>query len=138
MFRFAQELLGTVLLFIQPRMITVAMLGVTAGLPLALTGSVLTAWMTEAGVSLGSIGLIALVGLSYNFKFLWAPVIDSTALAAADHLAGTAAWLVDFLPIGADGRGRRPGRGGPIQYPAGHRRTGGFGGLPVGLSGYCH
>ena len=80
MLRIAQEVFGTVLLFIQPRMIAVAILGVTAGLPLALTGSVLTAWMTEAGVSLGSIGLIALVGLSYNFKFLWAPVIDQLPL----------------------------------------------------------
>ena len=33
----------------------------------------------QAGVSLGSIGLIALVGLSYNL-FLWAPVIDQLPL----------------------------------------------------------
>ena len=95
MLRIAQEVFGTVLLFIQPRMIAVAILGVTAGLPLALTGSVLTAWMTEAGVSLGSIGLIALVGLSYNFKFLWAPVIDQLPLPPLTTWLGRRrGWLI--------------------------------------------
>ena len=79
MLRIAQEVFGTVLLLFS-REDRGRDPGVTAGLPLALTGSVLTAWMTEAGVSLGSIGLIALVGLSYNFKFLWAPVIDQLPL----------------------------------------------------------
>jgi PAT family beta-lactamase induction signal transducer AmpG len=41
-----------------------------------LTISVLQAWMTEEGVDLGVIGLMALVGLPYTLKFLWAPLLD--------------------------------------------------------------
>jgi MFS transporter, PAT family, beta-lactamase induction signal transducer AmpG len=52
-------------------------LGFSSGLPLALSGSTLLVWMTEAGVNLGTIGLFALVGTPYTIKFLWAPVIDA-------------------------------------------------------------
>jgi len=51
-------------------------MGFASGLPLGLTGATLTYWLSEAGVSRTSIGLFALVGLSYSYKFLWAPVID--------------------------------------------------------------
>jgi MFS transporter, PAT family, beta-lactamase induction signal transducer AmpG len=51
-------------------------MGFASGLPLGLTGATLTYWLAEAGVSRTSIGLFALVGLSYSYKFLWAPVID--------------------------------------------------------------
>ena len=52
-------------------------LGFSSGLPLALSGSTLPIWMSEAGVDLGTIGLFALVGTPYTIKFLWAPVVDA-------------------------------------------------------------
>ncbi|MDW8444421.1 MAG: MFS transporter [Acetobacteraceae bacterium] len=52
------------------------LLGFSAGLPLPLTGFTLRQWFAEAGVSLGAIGLTALIGLAYTLKFLWAPVLD--------------------------------------------------------------
>ncbi len=51
-------------------------LGFASGLPLALTGATLQAWLTEAGLDLTTIGLFAYVGLPYTLKFLWAPVMD--------------------------------------------------------------
>ena len=51
-------------------------LGFASGLPLALTGGTLQAWLTEAGLDLTTIGLFAYVGLPYTVKFLWAPVMD--------------------------------------------------------------
>ena len=51
-------------------------LGFASGLPLALTGGTLQAWLTEAGLDLTTIGLFAYVGLPYTMKFLWAPVMD--------------------------------------------------------------
>jgi len=50
--------------------------GFSSGLPLALTGGTLQAWMTVAGVDLRTIGVFALVGLPYTFKFLWSPLMD--------------------------------------------------------------
>ncbi|MFA6020473.1 MAG: AmpG family muropeptide MFS transporter [Rhodospirillales bacterium] len=58
------------------RILAVLFLGFSSGLPLALTGQTLMAWLTEAEVDLATIGLFALVGVPYNFKFVWAPLID--------------------------------------------------------------
>ena len=51
-------------------------MGFASGLPLAMSGSTLGTWMTQAGVNLKTIGLFALVSLPYSFKFLWAPLLD--------------------------------------------------------------
>jgi len=51
-------------------------MGFSSGLPLALTFGTLSFWLSEVGVSRTSIGLFALVGISYSVKFLWSPVID--------------------------------------------------------------
>jgi PAT family beta-lactamase induction signal transducer AmpG len=54
----------------------VLLMGFASGLPLALTGATLYFWLAELGVSLTTIGFFSLVGISYNFKFLWSPLID--------------------------------------------------------------
>ena len=51
-------------------------LGFASGLPLALTGQTLQAWLSVEHVALGTIGLFTLVGLPYTLKFLWAPFMD--------------------------------------------------------------
>jgi len=62
------------------RMLTSLLMGFSCGLPLLLTISVLQAWMKEEGVDLTVIGLMALVGLPYTVKFLWAPFLDRFTL----------------------------------------------------------
>jgi PAT family beta-lactamase induction signal transducer AmpG len=54
----------------------ITFLGFASGLPLALTGGTLQAWMTVAGVDLRTIGIFALVGIPYTLKFLWSPIMD--------------------------------------------------------------
>jgi MFS transporter, PAT family, beta-lactamase induction signal transducer AmpG len=58
------------------RVAVMALAGFSSGLPLALTGGTLQAWMTVAGVDLRTIGIFALVGLPYTVKFLWSPLLD--------------------------------------------------------------
>ncbi|NLO80849.1 MAG: AmpG family muropeptide MFS transporter [Xanthomonadaceae bacterium] len=58
------------------RMLIALLMGIIAGMPLLLTGSVLQAWMTLEGVELETIGLFGLVGIPYALKFLWAPLLD--------------------------------------------------------------
>jgi PAT family beta-lactamase induction signal transducer AmpG len=67
----------TLAVYLKRRVLIVLFLGFSSGLPLALSGSTLLVWMTEAGVNLGTIGLFALVGTPYTLKFLWAPLIDA-------------------------------------------------------------
>ena len=52
------------------------LLGFSSGLPLALTGGTLQAWMTSEGVDLKTIGIFTLVSTPYTLKFLWAPIMD--------------------------------------------------------------
>jgi PAT family beta-lactamase induction signal transducer AmpG len=61
-------------------MLVAFVMGFACGLPLLLTMSVLQAWMTDAGVDLSVIGMMALVGLPYTLKFLWAPFMDRFTL----------------------------------------------------------
>jgi PAT family beta-lactamase induction signal transducer AmpG len=58
------------------RMLVSFIMGFSCGLPLLLTITVLQAWMKEEGVDLAVIGMMALVGLPYTVKFLWAPFFD--------------------------------------------------------------
>jgi PAT family beta-lactamase induction signal transducer AmpG len=58
------------------RWVVVAVLGFASGLPLALSGQALQAWLTIDGFDVARIGFLSLVGLPYTFKFLWAPLID--------------------------------------------------------------
>lgn len=62
------------------RMAVAFMMGFSSGLPLLLTVTVLQAWMKDEGVDLSLIGLMALVGLPYTLKFIWAPILDRYVL----------------------------------------------------------
>lgn len=63
-------------LLINTRLLAVLCLGFSSGLPLALTGSTLQAWFTEAHINLVTIGALSLLGIPYTLKFLWAPLMD--------------------------------------------------------------
>ena len=63
-------------IYFSRRMLLMLVLGFSSGMPLALTGSTLSAWMVTEGVDLKTIGIFALVGLPYAFKFVWSPLMD--------------------------------------------------------------
>jgi len=58
----------------------ILLLGFASGLPLALTGSTLSTWLKDAGVTITAIGLFAAVAMPYSLKFFWAPLIDRLPL----------------------------------------------------------
>lgn len=63
-------------IFTSRRIGAILLLGFASGLPLALTGTALTAWYTKTGVATDTIGFLTLIGLPYTLKFLWAPLMD--------------------------------------------------------------
>jgi PAT family beta-lactamase induction signal transducer AmpG len=73
------------------RLIVVTVLGFASGLPLALTGQALQAWLSLEGLDVAAIGFLSLVGLPYTFKFLWAPLIDRFDLPWLGRRRG---WMV--------------------------------------------
>jgi len=92
------------------RILTIAVLGFSSGLPLALTFSTLTFWLKEAGLTNTTIGLFASVSTPYALKFLWAPLVDRMPLPVLTSafgrrrgwmLAMQAALMVSLLCLGA-------------------------------------
>ncbi len=75
-------------LYLQPRLLFVFVMGFASGLPLALSSATLSFWLAESGIALAAIGLFALVGTPYNFKFLWAPLIDRVPLPGLTRRLG--------------------------------------------------
>jgi PAT family beta-lactamase induction signal transducer AmpG len=96
------------------RLAAVTVLGFASGLPLALTGQAMQAWLGTAGIDIATIGLLSLVGLPYTFKFLWAPLMDrfeppwlgrrrGWLVATQLALAGALAWMAATPPASALG-----------------------------------
>jgi len=78
---------------VSPRMLSMLLMGYSAGLPLLLIGSTLQAWMTDEGVDLTSIGMVSLIGFPYVIKFLWAPLLDRYKLPLFSRRKG---WMFLF------------------------------------------
>lgn len=70
------------------RVLMVLALGFSSGLPLLLTLSTLSAWLTTVGVTRATVGYFALVQISYSFKFVWSPVIDRLDLPVLTRWLG--------------------------------------------------
>jgi PAT family beta-lactamase induction signal transducer AmpG len=85
----------TLAVYLQRRVLIVLLLGFSSGLPIILIGSTLQAWMKQSGIDIKTIGLFAAVAVPYNFKFLWAPLIDALDLPVLSKLLGRRrSWLL--------------------------------------------
>jgi len=71
-----------------PRLLAILFMGFASGLPLPLTFATLSFWLAEAGVSRTAIGFFVLAGFSYNYKFLWSPLIDRLPLPGLTRRLG--------------------------------------------------
>jgi PAT family beta-lactamase induction signal transducer AmpG len=73
---------------LERRSLVMLALGFSAGLPNLLIFDTLSAWLRETGTSLQTIGFFSLATLTYSLKFLWAPLVDRTALPFLTPLLG--------------------------------------------------
>jgi len=80
--------LEAISIYWERRLIIIFLMGFASGLPFLLSGATLSIRLTEAGVSLTAIGIFALVGTPYNFKFIWAPLIDRVHIPVFSNLLG--------------------------------------------------
>lgn len=71
-----------------PRVLGMLFLGFSAGLPFLLLFSTLSFWMSEAGVSVTTIGLFSWVGITFSIKVFWAPVVDRLPIPLFTTLLG--------------------------------------------------
>jgi PAT family beta-lactamase induction signal transducer AmpG len=79
----------------EPRLFIIFLMGFASGLPLALTGATLAIWLTELRLSLTSIGLFAMLGVPYNLKFVWSPLMDRVQIPVLTRRLGRRrSWLL--------------------------------------------
>jgi PAT family beta-lactamase induction signal transducer AmpG len=84
-----------------PRVAAMLFLGFSAGLPFPLVFATLSALLNDAGIDKKTIGFFAWIGLTYSFKFVWAPLVDRLRLPLLGRLLGQRrSWMV-LAQIGA-------------------------------------
>lgn len=69
-------------------------LGFTSGLPLYILLNLLQAWLKTEGMSIKDIGLFALVGVAYTWKFAWAPFVDRYTIPGLGFLGRRRGWML--------------------------------------------
>lgn len=68
-------------------------LGVSSAFPYALIGATLTTRLAQDGITKSAVTAFALTFLAYNFKFLWAPIIDNVKLPGIGRFGQRRSWL---------------------------------------------
>lgn len=69
-------------------------LGVSSGFPYALIAATLTTRLAQDGIDKKTVTAFSLVFLAYNFKFLWAWIIDGVRLPLIGRLGQRVSWMV--------------------------------------------
>lgn len=80
--------IDAILVYRQPAVLAMLFLGFSAGLPFMLVFQTLSAWLRQAGIQRGTIGMLAWVSIVYGIKFLWAPLVDRVPLPIVHRLLG--------------------------------------------------
>lgn len=78
----------SIMAYRHPRVISMLFFGFSAGLPLLLVFSTLSAWLRDAGVDRSTIGFFSWVGIMYSIKVFWSPVVDSRPVPGLSKLLG--------------------------------------------------
>ncbi len=69
-------------------------LGISSALPLTMIAATLTTRLAQAGIEKATVTAFALTFLAYNFKWLWAPIIDVVKLPIIGRLGQRLSWLI--------------------------------------------
>ena len=68
-------------------------LGISSGFTFAMIGATLSTRLAQHGVTKSAVTAFALTFLAYNFKFLWAPVVDNVRLPLLGRFGQRRSWL---------------------------------------------
>ncbi|MFQ6017662.1 MAG: AmpG family muropeptide MFS transporter [Kiloniellaceae bacterium] len=74
--------------YLHRRVVGMFFLGFSAGLPLLLVFSTLSAWLRDAEVTRTTIGFFSWVGITYSIKVFWAPIVDRVAVPLLNRWLG--------------------------------------------------
>ncbi|HEX2566464.1 MAG TPA: MFS transporter [Burkholderiales bacterium] len=79
--------------YLEPAPLAALCLGISSGFPFSMIGATLTTRLAQDGVTKSSVTAFALTFLAYNFKFLWAPIVDNVRLPWIGRWGQRRSWL---------------------------------------------
>src|SRR3954466_11239254 len=68
-------------------------LGISSGFAFSMVGATLTTRLAQHGIDKRAVTAFALTFLAYNFKFLWAPMVDNVRLPLIGRFGQRVSWL---------------------------------------------
>lgn len=89
--------------YLEAAPLAAACLGISSGFAFAMIGATLTTRLAQHGVRKSAVTAFALTFLAYNFKFLWAPLVDTVRLPVLGRFGQRRSWLwlVGVLVMGS-------------------------------------
>jgi MFS transporter, PAT family, beta-lactamase induction signal transducer AmpG len=79
--------------YLEPAPLAALFLGISSGFAFAMIGATLTTRLAQQGFTRSAVTAFALTFLAYNFKFLWAPIIDHVRLPILGRFGQRRSWL---------------------------------------------
>ncbi|HJV10283.1 MAG TPA: MFS transporter [Burkholderiales bacterium] len=80
-------------LYFEPAPLAALFLGISSGFGFAMIGATLTTRLAQHGITKSAVTAFALTFLAYNFKFLWAPIVDHVRLPLIGRFGQRRSWL---------------------------------------------
>ena len=79
--------------YLEAAPLAAAFLGVSSGFAFAMIAATLTTRLAQYGIRKSAVTAFALTFLAYNFKFLWAPFLDTLRLPVLGRFGQRRSWL---------------------------------------------
>jgi len=79
--------------YVEPAPLAAAFLGISSGFAFAMIGATLTTRLAQYGIRKSAVTAFALTFLAYNFKFLWAPLVDTVRIPLLGRFGQRRSWL---------------------------------------------
>lgn len=79
--------------YVEAAPLAAAFLGVSSGFAFAMIGATLTTRLAQYGIRKSAVTAFAMVFLAYNFKWVWAPLVDSVRLPILGRFGQRRSWL---------------------------------------------
>lgn len=89
-----RNLWGAIKPYLEKESLAAFFLGVSSGFPFALLAATLTTRLAQDGIEKSTVTAFTLAFLVYNFKFLWAWIIDSVKLPFIGRLGMRVSWML--------------------------------------------
>jgi PAT family beta-lactamase induction signal transducer AmpG len=79
--------------YLEPAPLAALFLGISSGAPYALIAATLTTRLAQYGIQKSAVTMFALTFLAYNFKYLWAPLVDTVRIPIVGRFGQRRSWL---------------------------------------------